>query len=136
MVNRPPDARVYIPRWRNRNFEMLSRRGIFFPTGKSSMNTVKMNSLKRDVLEIAMELKNDPKKTRVFANKLRLRICKAAFSKEVSDHHWEWYAILTLWPPLEVIKLLEDSIKSATGLRRAVPLLALLSEEEEVTSSF
>jgi hypothetical protein len=99
------------------------------------MNTVRINTLKRDVLEIAMELKNDPKKTRVFANKLRLRICEATSSKEVSDHHWEWYAILTLWPPLEVIKLLEDSIKSATRLRRAVPLLALLSEEEEVTSS-
>ena len=74
------------------------------------MNTVKINSLKRDVLRIAMELKNDPKKTRVFANRLRLRICQAASSTEVSDHHWEWYAILTLWPPLEVIKLLEDAM--------------------------
>jgi hypothetical protein len=93
------------------------------------MNTVKINSLKRDVLRIAMELKNDPKKTRVFANRLRLRICQAASSTEVSDHHWEWYAILTLWPPLEVIKLLEDASKSATQLRRTFPLLALLSED-------
>jgi hypothetical protein len=29
---------------------------------------------------------------------------------------WEWYIILTLWSPLQVIKLLEDSSEQATGV--------------------
>jgi hypothetical protein len=100
------------------------------------MNAAKMDSLRRDVLhKIAMELKNDPKKIRVFANRLRLRISRSPSSKEVSDHHWEWYAILTLWPPIEVIKLLEDSSNSASRLRQTFPFLAFLSEEEKVTYS-
>ena len=123
-------------RWRNRYFEMLLQRGILSLTEKSSMNAAKMDSLRRDVLhKIAMELKNDPKKIRVFANRLRLRISRSPSSKEVSDHHWEWYAILTLWPPIEVIKLLEDSSNSASRLRQTFPFLAFLSEEEKVTYS-
>jgi hypothetical protein len=66
--------------------------------------------------KIALQLRNNPKKVRVFANRLRLKICKAKSSYEVNDHHWEWYAILTLWPPLEVIRLLEDSSESPKDL--------------------
>jgi hypothetical protein len=113
-------------RWRNRYFEMLLQRGILSLTEKSSMNAAKMDSLRRDVLhKIAMELKNDPKKIRVFANRLRLRISRSPSSKEVSDHHWEWYAILTLWPPIEVIKLLEDSSNSGQPTSTDVSILSV-----------
>ncbi len=80
--------------------------------------------------KIALELRNDPKKVRAFANRLQAIISKAKSSEEVSDPHWEWYAILTLWPPLEVIRLLEDSSESATRLRRTCPLVSLLPKDE------
>jgi hypothetical protein len=90
------------------------------------MKAVKIDPWRKNRLQkIALELRNDPKKVRVFANRLQSIISKAKSSDEVSDHHWEWYAILTLWPPLEVIRLLEDSSKSATRLRKTFPLLAL-----------
>ena len=84
------------------------------------------NSLQK----IALALRKDPKKVRAFANRLQSIISKAKTSEEVSEHHWEWYAILTLWPPLEVIRLLEDSSPSATRLQRTCPLVSLLSKEE------
>ena len=94
------------------------------------MKAAKINSRRKNALQkIALELRNDPKKVRVFANRLRLIISKVKFSHEISDHHWEWYAILTLWPPLEVVRLLEDSSESATRLRGTCPLVSLLSEE-------
>jgi hypothetical protein len=93
------------------------------------MKAARINLWKKNVLQkIALELREDPKKIRVFAKRLRSIIFKAKASHEVSDHHWEWYAILTLWPPLEVIKLLEDS--SESGTRRNCPLVSLLSKEE------
>ena len=100
------------------------------------MKAAKIDPWRKNRLQkIALELRNDPKKVRLFANKLHSTISKAKSSDEVSDHHWEWYAILTLWPPIEVIKLLEDSSKSASQLRRTFPFLAFLSEEEKETYS-
>jgi hypothetical protein len=94
--------------------------------------TIKPSS--RNVLQrIALELKKDPTKVRVFANRLRSKIWKAKSSDEVSDHQWEWYAILTLWPPLEVIRLLEDPSENAARLRGGSPLVFLLSEDERST---
>jgi hypothetical protein len=66
------------------------------------MKAAKINPRRKNVLQqFALELRNDPKKARVFANRLRSIISKAKSSDEISDTHWEWYAILTLWPPLE-----------------------------------
>jgi hypothetical protein len=48
----------------------------------------------------------------------------------VGDDDWEWYVILTLWSPLRVIRLLEDSSEQATRLRKTSPLLYLLSDFE------
>jgi hypothetical protein len=94
------------------------------------MKAAKINPWRKNGLQkIASELRNDPKKVRVFANRLQSIISKAKSSDELSDHHWEWYAILTLWSPLEVIRLLEDSSESATRLRKTCPLVSLLSEE-------
>jgi hypothetical protein len=47
------------------------------------------------------------------------------------DDDWEWYVILTLWSPLQVISLLEDSSEQATRLRKTSPLLSLLSDSEK-----
>jgi hypothetical protein len=44
-----------------------------------------------------------------------------------------WYVILTLCPPLEVIRLLEDSSERATRLRQNSPFVSLLSEDEKKT---
>jgi hypothetical protein len=97
------------------------------------MNAAKISPWRRNVLQkIASELRNDPKKIRAFANRLRLKICQAKSSDEVSDYHWEWYAILTLWSPLDVIRLLEDSSKNGTRLQRTSPLVSLLSEDEKM----
>jgi hypothetical protein len=94
------------------------------------MKAAKIDPWRKNRLQkIALELRNDPKKVRLFANRLHSTISKAKSSDEVSDHHWEWYAILTLWPPLEVIRLLEDSSESASPFRKTCPLASLLSEE-------
>jgi hypothetical protein len=99
---------------------------------KTFMNAAKINPRKRNVFQkIASDLRKDPKKIHLLANRLRSNIGKAKSSDEVSDNHWEWYAILTLWPPQEVIKLLEDTSNSAARFRRTSPLLSLLSEDEK-----
>jgi hypothetical protein len=49
----------------------------------------------------------------------------------VGDDDWEWYVILALWSPLQVIKLLEDSSERAARLRKTCPLLSLLSDPEK-----
>jgi hypothetical protein len=110
---------------------VLLRKRIFSPTGEIFMKAAKITPRRKNVLQqFALELRNDPKKARVFANRLRSIISKAKSSDEISDPHWEWYAILTLWPAPEVIRLLlEDSSESATRLRRTCPLASLLSEE-------
>lgn len=85
------------------------------------MKAAEINSRKKSVLQkLALELRTDPKKVRLLANKLRSIISKAKSSDEISEHHWEWYAILTLWPPLEVIRLLEDPTKAPPGFDELV----------------
>jgi hypothetical protein len=49
----------------------------------------------------------------------------------VGENDWEWYVILTLWSPLKVIRLLEDSSEQAARLRKTSPLLPLLSDFEK-----
>jgi hypothetical protein len=99
------------------------------------MNGAKFNVRSMKVLpRIALELKRDPKMVRVFANRLRSKIATAKTSEEVSDNHWEWYAILTLWPPAEVIRLLEALSDPSTRLPRACSLVSLLSGDEKAAS--
>jgi hypothetical protein len=45
----------------------------------------------------------------------------------MSDNEREWYIILTLWSPLQVIRLLEDSSERAVRLRQSSPFISLLS---------
>jgi hypothetical protein len=78
-----------------------------------------------------IDVDEDPKMVRVFADRLRLKIATAMSSEKGSDNHWEWYVILTLWPPLDVIRLLEDPSERAARLRRTSPFVSLLSEDEK-----
>jgi hypothetical protein len=92
------------------------------------MTSARINPEHADVRrQIASKLRRNPKLVRVFAERLRSQIASTA---EVSDDHWEWYFILTLWPPVEVIKLLEDSSESAVRLRWSSALVSLLSEKD------
>ena len=77
---------------------------------------------------IALALRRDPKLLGVFERRLRSKMASARSDAAVSDDDWEWYVILTLWSPLQVIKLLESSSEQATRLRKTSPLLSLLSD--------
>jgi hypothetical protein len=79
---------------------------------------------------IALALRRDPKLLEVFARRLRSKRATAGFSAAASDDDSEWYVILTLWSPLEVVRLLEDSSEQTTRLRKTSPLLSLLSDSE------
>jgi hypothetical protein len=79
---------------------------------------------------IALASRRDPKILEVFARRLRSKRATAGFSAAAGDDDWEWYVILTLWSPLQVIRLLEDSSEQATRLRKTSPLLSLLSDSE------
>ena len=78
---------------------------------------------------IALALRRDPKLLGVFERRLRSKMATAR-SAAVGTDDWEWYVILTLWSPLQVIKLLEDSSEQAARLRKTSPLLSLLSDSE------
>ena len=80
---------------------------------------------------IALVLRKEPGLVRVFAERLRSKLAAARCSGAFSDDVWEWYIILTLWPPLQVIRLLEDSSERAIQLRRKSPFVSLLSTPEQ-----
>ena len=80
---------------------------------------------------IALALRKDPKLLGAFERRLRSKMATARSAAAVGNDHWEWYVILTLWSPLQVIKLLEDSSEQATRLRKTSPLLSLLSDSEK-----
>ena len=96
------------------------------------MNCENIYSWSADVdRRIALALRRDPKLLGVFERRLRSKMATTRSAAAVGDDDWEWYVILTLWSPLQVIKLLEDSSGQATRLRKRSPLLALLSESEK-----
>jgi hypothetical protein len=80
---------------------------------------------------IALVLRKEPGLIRVFAERLRSKLAAARGAGALSDDVWEWYIILTLWPPLQVIRLLEDSSERAIRLRQKSPFVSLLSTPEQ-----
>jgi hypothetical protein len=76
---------------------------------------------------IALVLRKEPGLVRTFAEQLRSKWAAARSAAAVSDNEWEWYIILTLWSPLQVIRLLEDSSEQAVRLRENSPFVSLLS---------
>jgi hypothetical protein len=80
---------------------------------------------------IALVLRKEPGLVRVFAERLRSKLATARCAGTASDDVWEWYIILTLWPPLQVIRLLEESSERAVRLRQTSPFVSLLSMPEQ-----
>jgi hypothetical protein len=76
---------------------------------------------------IALVLRKEPGLLRHFAERLRSKLATAKSATAVSENEWEWYVILTLCSPLQVIKLLEDSSERAVRLRQNSPFVSLLS---------
>ena len=92
------------------------------------MNHENLDSRKRDLhRRIALILRKEPALVRNLAERLRSRLAAARSSAAVDDNEWEWYIILTLWSPLQVIRLLEDSSGQAVRLRQNSPFVSLLS---------
>jgi hypothetical protein len=79
---------------------------------------------------IALALRRDPTLLGVFERRLRSKMAATRSAAAVGDDDWEWYVILTLSSPLQVIQLLEDSSEQAKRLRKTSPLLSLLSDPE------
>ena len=81
------------------------------------MNHANVNSNTMDLhRRIALVLRKEPGLVRDFAQGLRSKLVTARPPAVVSDFEWEWYIILTLWSPLQVIRLLEDSSEQAVRL--------------------
>jgi hypothetical protein len=76
---------------------------------------------------VALILRKEPGLVRHFAERLRSKFAATGAATAVSDNEREWYIILTLWPPLQVIRLLEDSSERAVRLRQSSPFISLLS---------
>jgi hypothetical protein len=57
---------------------------------------------------IALVLRKEPGLIPHFAERLRSKLAAAKPPDAISDEDREWYIILTLCSPLEVIRLLED----------------------------
>jgi hypothetical protein len=71
------------------------------------MNHENVDSRRMDLhRRIALVLRKEPRLVRDFAERLRSRFATARDAAVVSDNEWEWYIILTLWSPLQVIRLL------------------------------
>ena len=70
--------------------------------------------------------RKEPGLVRDFAERLRSKLAVARSAAVVRDNEWEWYIILTLWSPEQVIRLLEDSSEQAVRLRQNSPFVSLL----------
>ena len=91
------------------------------------MNHANVNSNTMDLHgRIVLVLRKEPGLVREFAQGLRSKLVTARPPAVVSDFEWEWCIILTLWSPLQVIRLLEDSSEQAVRLRQNSPFTSLL----------
>jgi hypothetical protein len=77
---------------------------------------------------IALILRKEPGLVRDLAERLRSKFATARSAAAVGDNEREWYIILTLCSPLQVIRLLEDSGERAVRLREKSPFVSLLSD--------
>ena len=80
---------------------------------------------------VALVLRKEPGLVKYFAEQLRSKLATARSAAAVSDNEREWYIVLTLWSPLQVIRLLEDSSEQAVRLRQNSPFVSLLSTPKQ-----
>src|ERR1700745_1322915 len=91
------------------------------------MNHENVDSRSMDLhRRIALVLRKEPGLVRDFAERLRSKLATARSAAVVRDKDLELYIILTLWSPLQVIRLLEDSSEQAVRLRQNSPFVSLL----------
>ena len=99
---------------------------------KKFMNHQNVDSRRLDLhRRIALVLRKEPELVRDFAERLRSKLATARSAAAVSDNEWEWYIILTLWSPLQVIRLLEDSSEQAVRLLQNSAFVSLLSTPKQ-----
>jgi hypothetical protein len=92
------------------------------------MNHQNVDSRRMDLHQrIALVLRKKPWLVREFAERLRAKLATARSAAAVSDNEQEWYMILTLWSPLQVIRSFEDSSEQTVRLRQNSPFVSLLS---------
>ena len=92
------------------------------------MNHENVDSRRMDLhRRIALILRKEPGLVRDLAERLRSKFATARSAAAVGDNEREWYIILTLCSPLQVIRLLEDSGERAVRLRET-PFVSLLSD--------
>jgi hypothetical protein len=80
---------------------------------------------------IALVLRKEPGLVRDFAKRIRSKLGSARPAAAVSDAEREWYMILTMWSPPQVIRLLEDPSERAVRLRQNSPFVYLLSTRNQ-----
>ena len=68
--------------------------------------------------EIAQRFRENPNAPRVFAKRLLYEIKRLSASEAFPEQYWEWYAILTLWPGPEIIRLLEGCDEESVRLHK------------------
>jgi len=96
------------------------------------MNHQNVDSRRMDLhRRIALVLRKEPGLVRDFAERLRSKLATARSAAAVSNDEREWYIILTLWSPLQVIRLLEDSSEQTVRLRKNSPFASLLSPPKQ-----
>jgi len=96
------------------------------------MNHQNVDSRRMDLhRRMALVLRKEPGLLRDLAGQLRSKMATARSAAAVSNKEWEWYIILTLWSPLQVIRLLEDSSEQAVRLRQNSPFVSLLSTPKQ-----
>ena len=93
------------------------------------MNHENVDSRRMDLhRRIALILRKEPGLVHDLAERLRSKFATARSAAAVGDNEREWYIILTLCSPLQVIRLLEDSGERAVRLREKSPFVSLLSD--------
>ena len=93
------------------------------------MNHENVDSRRMDLhRRIALILRKEPGLIRDLAERLRSKFAIARSAAAVGDNDREWYIILTLWSPSQVIRLLEDPSEKAVRLREKSPFVSLLSD--------
>jgi hypothetical protein len=71
-----------------------------------------------------------PKMVRLVARRLLSEIKRLNPDTASAQQRWEWYAILTLWPVPEIIRLLGSPDSEGGRLRQSAQYLDLLTSQE------
>jgi hypothetical protein len=80
--------------------------------------------------ELAKIFREDPKTVRLVARRLLSEIKRLNPDTASAQQCWEWYAILTLWPVPEIIRLLGSRNLEGSRLRQSAQCLDLLTSQE------